>query len=174
MQFQCQKTVPVQTIQFIKRTQFSSIWPLDSTLSGATTVGQSEPWSDGNEGVLRIPQRSNITGASPSNSLVSYLGHSWGGGLPFCSEAIYSLNWLGLPSVLSESNWCNHTVVMTWLQFGRIPILSERSDFHMVDRLSIIMHNTTGIFLFIKMNTFLQNVSKAKIPIYRHLKEKTN
>ena len=36
-------------------TQFSSIWPIDRTLSGATTPGQSGPGSDGNEGVLHIP-----------------------------------------------------------------------------------------------------------------------
>ena len=43
-------------------TQFSSIWPIDRTLSGATTPGQSGHGSDGNEGVLRIPQSSCITG----------------------------------------------------------------------------------------------------------------
>ena len=31
---------------------------------------------DGNEGVLHIPEISNITGTSPSNCLVSYPGHS--------------------------------------------------------------------------------------------------
>ena len=35
--------------------QFSSILPIDSTLSGATILGQSRPGSNGNEGVLRIP-----------------------------------------------------------------------------------------------------------------------
>ena len=34
----------------------SFIWSIDRTLSGATTLGQSEPGSDGNEEVLRIPQ----------------------------------------------------------------------------------------------------------------------
>ena len=29
----------------------SSIWPINSILSGDTTPGQSEPGSDGNEGV---------------------------------------------------------------------------------------------------------------------------
>ena len=48
------KTVPFQTIQFSISTQFSSIWPTDRTLSGATTPDQSEPGSDGNEGVLSI------------------------------------------------------------------------------------------------------------------------
>ena len=44
--------------------QFSSIWPIDRTLSGATTLGQSGPGSDGNKAVLRIPQSSSITGTS--------------------------------------------------------------------------------------------------------------
>ena len=32
------------------------IWPIDRTLSGVTTLDQSRPGSDGNEGVSRIPQ----------------------------------------------------------------------------------------------------------------------
>ena len=43
-------------------------------------LNQSGPGNDGNEGVLRIPQSSSITGASPSDCLVSYLGHSLEGG----------------------------------------------------------------------------------------------
>ena len=35
----------------------SSIWPIYRTLSDAITPGQSGPGSDGNKGVLRIPQR---------------------------------------------------------------------------------------------------------------------
>ena len=49
------KTVLFQAFQFSICTQFSSISHIDSTLSGATTVGQSGPRSDGNEGVLHIP-----------------------------------------------------------------------------------------------------------------------
>ena len=48
------------------------------TLSGATTLGQSGPGSDGNEGVLCIPQSSCITEASPSDCLVLYPGLSYG------------------------------------------------------------------------------------------------
>ena len=55
-----------------------SIWPIDRTLSGANTPGQSGPGSDGYEVVLHIPKSSNITGASPSDCLVSYPGHSVG------------------------------------------------------------------------------------------------
>ena len=42
---------------------FSSIWPIDRTLSGATTTGQSGPGSNGNERVLNISQSSSITEA---------------------------------------------------------------------------------------------------------------
>ena len=56
--------------------KFNTIWSIDRTLSSATTLGQSVPGSDGNEGVLHIPQSSGITGTSPSDCLVSYPGHS--------------------------------------------------------------------------------------------------
>ena len=40
-----------------------------------------------------------------------------------------------------ESKWCNHTVVLTWLQFGKIPALfHQRSIFHMIDNLSRAVH----------------------------------
>ena len=49
------KTVLFQVNQFSISTQFSSIWPIDSTLSGATTPDQSGPGSNINEGVLHFP-----------------------------------------------------------------------------------------------------------------------
>ena len=64
------KTVQFQTIQYRISTQFSSIQPIDRALSGATTPGQSGPGSDGNEGVLHMPQSSSIAGTSPSDCLV--------------------------------------------------------------------------------------------------------
>ena len=71
-QFLYMETVLFQTIQFSISTQFSSVWPIDRTLSSTTTLGKSGPGSDGNEQVLRIPQSSSITGTSPSDCLVSY------------------------------------------------------------------------------------------------------
>ena len=75
-------------------TEFCSIWPIDSTLSGATPPGQSRPGSDGNEGVFRIPQSSSFTGTSLSDCLVLYPGHSLvGGGWSYLSaemQPIYS------------------------------------------------------------------------------------
>ena len=64
------KTVLFQTIQFSIISPFSSILPIDRALSGATTPGQSGPGSDGNEGVLRIPPNSSITGTSALDCLV--------------------------------------------------------------------------------------------------------
>ena len=58
----------------------SSIWVIDRTLSGTTTPGQSGPGSDDNEEGLRILPNSSITGASPSDCLKSYTGHSLAGG----------------------------------------------------------------------------------------------
>ena len=57
-------------IQFSVSIQFSSILNTDKTLSDATTPGQSRPWSDGNNDVLRISQSPSITGTSPSYCLV--------------------------------------------------------------------------------------------------------
>ena len=65
-----QQTKQTFCIQFIMSN--SSIWPIDRTQSSATTPGWSGPGSDDNEGVLRISQSSSITGASPSDGLVSY------------------------------------------------------------------------------------------------------
>ena len=91
------KTVLFQEIQFCISTHFSFIWPRDKTLSGATTLGQSGPGSDGNEGVIHISQSSSITGASPPDYLVSYSGHSlWRSYL--CRDAVgvfYSSSQLG-------------------------------------------------------------------------------
>ena len=52
----------------------------NKTLTGTTTLGQSEPGSNGNEGVLHITQISR-TRASPSDYLVSYPWHLFGVGV---------------------------------------------------------------------------------------------
>ena len=95
---QFSQTVLIQIIQFSISTQFSSIWPIDRTRSGATTPNQSGPGSDGNEGELCIPQSSGITGTSTSDCLVSYQDIRWGWILPLCRGAVgvfYSPSRLG-------------------------------------------------------------------------------
>ena len=70
----------------------NSIWPIDRTLSGATTLGQSGPETDGNEGVLYILQSFSITEASPLDCLVSYPGHTLGEFYPFAEmQSVYSV-----------------------------------------------------------------------------------
>ena len=72
-------------------------------LSGATTLGQSGPGSDGNEWLLRIPQSSSTAGTSPSDCLVSYTRTLIGGFLPLCRGAVsvfYSPSWLGKKRIL--------------------------------------------------------------------------
>ena len=93
------KTVLFQAIQFSISSQFSSIWAIDRTLLSATNPAHCGPGNDGNEGILRIPQSSSITGALPSDCLESYLGHSLGlGVLPYMRVSVgvfYSASWLG-------------------------------------------------------------------------------
>ena len=73
IQFSIQKHFSFK--QFISM-QFSSIWLIDRTLSDATTLGQRGLGNDGNDGVVRIPKISSITGTLPSDCLLSYLGYS--------------------------------------------------------------------------------------------------
>ena len=68
--------------------QFSSIQPIDRTLSDATIPGQSGPGSNGNEGVLSIPQSPNTTRASLSDCLVSSPEYSLGGGSYLSAEVL--------------------------------------------------------------------------------------
>ena len=93
------KTLQFQTIKFnIISIKYSSTWPRDSILSGATTLSQNKPGSDGKEGVLRIPQSSSITWTSPSDSLVSYQDTRYEGVIPLCKDAVGVFcrhSWLG-------------------------------------------------------------------------------
>ena len=57
----------------------TSIWPINGTLTGASILGESGPGSKSNERVLYIPQSSR-NGASPSDVLVWYPGHTLVGG----------------------------------------------------------------------------------------------
>ena len=88
------KTVLSQPIQF------SSIWSIERTLSDASPLGQSWPGSDGNKGVLGIPQSSSITGASLSDYLQSNLGHSLEESYPSVEmQSVYSITPSDLASI---------------------------------------------------------------------------
>ena len=69
------KTVLLKKIQFCVSTHFSSIWPIDRTLSGPATPSHKWPGSDGNEGILCILQMEPYC-------LVSQPEHSFGKSYP--------------------------------------------------------------------------------------------
>ena len=50
-----------------------SIWPIDRTLSGATSPGHVGPGSGGSKGVLRIPLSFSIAEALPSDGFEGVL-----------------------------------------------------------------------------------------------------
>ena len=80
-------------------TQFSSVWPLDRSFSGAASPGQRGTGRNGNKGVLYIPQNSCITGGSPSDCLVSYTRHSFGESYKSAEmQSVYSS---------APANWAN-------------------------------------------------------------------
>ena len=54
---------------------YSSIWPIDGTLTGTINRSQSGPGSNGNQGVLNYPLSSRAE-TSPSDCFMSYPGHS--------------------------------------------------------------------------------------------------
>ena len=71
------------------------------------TPGQSGPGSEGNKGVLCIPQSSSITGTSPSDFFVSYPGHSLGEGRSYPSaekQSVYST---------TPADWENGWIIST-------------------------------------------------------------
>ena len=71
------------------------IWPLDRTLSGTIIPGQNGHGSDGNKRVLHIPHCSSISGASPSDCLVSYLGLLLGESYLFAIASRSTQAWSG-------------------------------------------------------------------------------
>ena len=93
--------------------------PQIGPLSGATTPGQSGPGSNGNEGVLCIPQSSSIAGTSPSDlfSVISETLVRWGlTPLQRCSQCILQPQLTG-QAFREGQKWCNHTLVLTKLYF---------------------------------------------------------
>ncbi len=89
------KTVLFQIIQFSINTQFKSKKQLSKKTTVQFYLTQSGPGKDGNNGVLHTPQSSSITGTSPSDCLVSYVGHSFG--------VFYSPSRLGKKSYVKSS-----------------------------------------------------------------------
>ena len=94
-----------------------AIRPIDRTMSGATTPSQRGPGSNGNEGVLYIPQISKAE-ASLSDVLMSYPGHSWReGSYPSAEmQSVYST---------APANWA---IFDPWFESYQIQLFWLRVD----------------------------------------------
>ena len=102
------KGSPKVTLNYSRQLYFTynlhtgcSIWSIDSTLSGVTTPGQSGPGSNGNEGVLHIPQISKA-GVLPSDGLMSYPIHSLQAGLTLLQR---SSQYILQPQLTGLTRW---------------------------------------------------------------------
>ena len=97
------KTVLFQTIQFSISTQFSSVWPIDRTLSGATTLDQWT-WEQCQwRGILHSPKLQHYWNLTIRLfSVISRILIGGRGVLPLCKEAVgvfYSPIQLGNPEL---------------------------------------------------------------------------
>ena len=105
-----------QTIQFSFSTQCNSIWPINTTQSGATTPGQSGPGNDGNKGVLHIPQLFSVIlpGHSFGESYTSAEMHSVYSITPADRATGHSLGEVQSVYFASPADWASkHTKFQT-------------------------------------------------------------
>ena len=136
------KTVLFQAIQLSISMHFSSIWPIDRIQSGATTLGQSRPGSDGNEVVLCIPQSSSITGTSSSDYLVSYPGHLLEGSSPSVKvQSVYST---------APVDWAIHCGVLPPLQGSSLHILQPQQNGQFTYITLLLKHFYFKLFSLVK------------------------
>ena len=84
----------------------SSILSIGRTLFSATTLGQSGSGSNGNEGVLHIPQSSRITEAATTDCLISYPGH-------LLEEGSYASAEMQSVYSTAPANWADYTLSWT-------------------------------------------------------------
>ena len=110
--------------------------PQIGPFSSATTLGQSEPGSNVNKGVLRIPQSSSITGTSSSDCLVSYQD---------------TLCWGLTP--LQRSSQCILQPQPTGQKYGNILNKPELICLHKVKWFQVLQSNTNS-FIFTQLNGF--------------------
>ena len=68
----------------------NSIWPIEETLTGTTTLNQNGHGSNGNEGEFHIWQSSRI-GASPSGTVLYHTQDTRWGGMPYTSVYVWSV-----------------------------------------------------------------------------------
>ena len=100
-----------------------------------SALGQSGPGSNGDEGVLYIPQSSSITRTSPSDCLVSYISKTLVGGVYPSAEmqSVYStgqlVTWVDLMSLRPVKKHPIKLVRKTHEKIKKWLVLNRMSDF---------------------------------------------
>ena len=93
-------------------------------------------------------------------------GVLWSFASAICSKQhtaiLWSSNLAFRSAVSAKSKWCNYTLVLTWLKLGRIPILSDRSDFHRFLNVLIAVH---GLLMYV-LTSF--SVDEILLPKYMY------
>ena len=135
------------------------------TLSGGTIQGQSGLESIGNEGVLCIPQCSGITGASPSDCLVSYPGHSLGESYPSAEiQSVYLTapvkratgHSLGESYPSAKGQLVCSSAPADWDEslLGYLILKSDKNNFSIVIWIQVFLTNNLGTFIWFTVSTF--------------------
>ena len=124
------KTILYQTIQSSIKTQLSSIWPKDRTLSSDTIPGQCGPGSDGNKGIFRIHQSFRITTTSTSDCFVSYPANSLWKSYPFTGTQFGNspvpADWTSKSFIFDRITWYHITVLKHCLETNTQKIRIKR------------------------------------------------
>ena len=121
----------------------NSILPRDRTLSGPTTPGQSEPGSNGNKGVLWIPQSSSMREASPSDYFMSYPGQSLVGVLLLCRDAV---------NLTASADWAISKLDCLWFYQWK---WNKNQNYILIKYIELT---------FLKSNSFAQHFLKGMEP----------
>ena len=151
----------------------SSVWPIDKTLSDATTPDQSGHGSDGNEGVFHLPQNSK-TWASSSHSWVSYVTHWLQKSYPSnkmqsvqYTAPVLQYNRFHTPVIrrhdqFNEEIWCH---VFSWCKRGHISRLYVQffiSDFFLIYVNCMLSKMYDVLQPQIPLHTYVVRVKKIK------------
>ena len=124
--------------------------PQIGPLSGATTLGQSGPGSNGKEGVLRIPQSSSTAGTSPSDCLASYAGHSLGRSYPSAEvQSVYST----APQYWAILRVKCQTVLFQIIQFSISTQFRRQKQFYFKQFSSALVHRLNVKTVVFSINT---------------------
>ena len=148
----------------LAKVQFRSIWPIDRTISDTITLGQSGPGSNGNKGVLCILQSSSITGASLSDYLESYPGHSLGKSYPSAEkQSVCSTAPADWTNIAFEKKKVSYIGLYLWYVFLRNKAHIACPKFKIFSLSLIKQHFKETQWIYIYCNEYLKLLSRHSL-----------